>query len=182
VSLTIGLGIYVMNYTLLATASVILSGLLYYIYATKSASLNFRAIVYSVFAINLLYLFLTSMTALAFTQYGVAHNAAKLFGKRSAMPIYVYQMPEVARELALYSKAPCREIDSAEYLVQIKGSYHLLVRHDQAKQLHLEPPRFRRIAGMDLVVHKTGTFNKLLQLARGTWPLETIDFMQSAPR
>ena len=98
------------------------------------------------------------------------------------MPIYVYQMPEVARELALYSSAPCYAVDNAVYLSQIKGTYHLLVRHDQTEQLHLEPPRFSRIAEMDLVVHKTGTFNKLLRLAGGTWPLETIDFLQSVPR
>lgn len=180
--LVTAMGIYVMNYTLLATIAVFSIGLLYYCYATRAEPLNFRAIVYSVLAINLLYIFLTLLTALTFTQYGVAYNAAKLFGKRSGVPIYVYQMPEVARELALYSKAPCYAISSAEYLQQIKGGYHLLVRHDQSLQLHLESPRFSQIAGMKLVVHKTGTFNKLLQLARGSWPLETIDFLQSAPR
>jgi 4-amino-4-deoxy-L-arabinose transferase-like glycosyltransferase len=182
VMLTIALGIYVMNFTLLATVAAILTALLVYFYRTRAASFNFRAIIYSVFAINLLYLFLTFMTALTFTQYSVAHNAAKLFGKRSTMPIYVYQMPEVARELALYSKTPCSAIGSAEYLLQIKGRYHLLVRQEQAKQLHLDPPRFRQLAEKELVVHKTGTFNKLLQLARGTWPLETVDFLQSVPR
>jgi hypothetical protein len=54
----------------------------------------------------------------------------------------------------------------------------LLVRNDQAQQLHLESGRVTQLAKMNLVVHKTGTFNKLLQLARGTWPLETIDFLQ----
>jgi hypothetical protein len=33
---------------------------------------------------------------------------------------------------------------------------------------------------MQLVVHKTGTFNKLLQLAKGTGPLESIDLLQSS--
>jgi len=111
--------------------------------------------------------------------YSVAHNAAKIFGRQSGMPIYVYQMPEVARELALYSEAPCYAIGTAESLMQIKGNYHLLVRHDQAKLLHLESARFSELASMDLVVHKTGTFNKLLQLAKGTWPLEAMDFLQS---
>jgi len=180
--LTIALGIYVMNFTLLATIAVFSAGLVYYCRATRAESLNFRSIVCSVYTIDLLYLFLTLMTALTFTQYGVAHNAAKIFGERSAVPIYIYQMPEVARELALYSEAPCHEVDSAEYLSQIKGNYRLLVRQEQAKQLNLVPLRFRLMAEKDLVVHKTGTFNKLLQLARGTWPLETIDFLQSGPR
>jgi 4-amino-4-deoxy-L-arabinose transferase-like glycosyltransferase len=180
VLLTLVLGIYVMNFTLLAAMAVFLIGLLYYFYATRAEPPNFRAIIYSVLAINLFYIFVSLLTALAFTQYSVAHNAAKLFGKRSSIPIYIYQMPEVARELALYSEAPCHAISSSEYLLQIKGSYHLLVRHDQAKQLHLDSPRFSQLAEMELVVHKTGTFDKLLQLAKGTWPLETIDFLQSS--
>jgi hypothetical protein len=119
------------------------------------------------------------MTALTFTQYGVAHNAANIFGKQPGIPIYVYQMPEVAKELALYSKAPCYSIDSVESLIPNKGSYYLLVRHDQAQQLHFESPRFSQLANMELVVHKTGTFNKLLKLAKGAGPLEAIDFLQA---
>ena len=89
-------------------------------------------------------------------------------------------MPEVARELALYSEAPCYEIDTAESLVQNKGNYYLLVKHEQALQLNLESVRYTQFANMELVVHKTGTFNKLLQLAKGTWPLESIDFLRSS--
>jgi 4-amino-4-deoxy-L-arabinose transferase-like glycosyltransferase len=178
--LTLALGIYVMNFTLLATTAVFLIGLLYYCYATRAESPNFRAIIYSVLAINLLYIFLTLLTALTFTQYSVAHNAAKLFGKQPGISIYVYQMPEVARELALYSESPCHAIDTAESLAQVKGSYHLLVRHDQALQLHFGSAQLNQLANMQLVVHKTGTFNKLLQLAKGTWPLESIDLLQSS--
>jgi 4-amino-4-deoxy-L-arabinose transferase-like glycosyltransferase len=178
--LTLVLSIYVENSALLATIAVFLSGLLYYCYATRAEPLNFRAIIYSVLAINVLYIFLTLLTALTFTQYGVAHNAAKLFGKQPDIPIYVYQMPEVARELGLYSKSPCYAIDTAEALAQVKGSYHLLVRHDQAPQLHSGSARFNQLANLQLVVHKTGTFNRLLQLAKGTGPLESIDFLQSS--
>ena len=178
--LVLALGIYVMNYTLLATVAALLIGLIYYGYATRTESRNFRAIIYSVLSIDMLYIFLTLLTALTFTQYSVAHNAAKLFGKQPGIPVYVYQMPEVARELALYSKAPCHEISTVESLMQIKGKYNLLVRHDRASQLRQGSARFDQLAEMELVVHKTGTFNKLLQLAKGTWPLETIDFLQSS--
>jgi hypothetical protein len=178
--LAIGLSIYVMNFTLLATISVSCIGLLYYFYTTRAESLNFRATLYSVLAIDIVYLFLTLLTALAFTQYSVAHNAVKLLGKQSDTPIYVYQMPEVARELALYSTAPCYEIDTAESLNQPKGKFYLLVKHDQVQQLHLQSAQFVQLASMELVVHKTGTFNKLLKLAQGTGPLETIDFLQYA--
>ncbi len=176
--LAIGLSIYVMNFTLLATISVGCIGLLYYLYTTRTESLNLRVTIYSVLAIDLLYLFLTLLTALAFTQYSVPHNAIKIFGKQSGIPIYVYQMPEVERELALYSEAPCYEIDTAEPLP--KGIFYLIVKHDQAQQLHLKPAQVMQLANMELVIHKTGTFNKLLKLAKGTGPLETIDFMRYA--
>jgi energy-coupling factor transporter transmembrane protein EcfT len=178
--ITIALSIYVMNFTLLAIISVALIGLLYYLFITRAASINFRTVICSVFSINLLYIFLTLLTAFAFTQYGVAYNAAKLFGAQPGMPIYVYQMPEVARELALYTRAPCYAIDTVEPIKQYKGNYNLLVRHDQAQQLHFESARFSQLGNMKLVVHKTGTFNKLLKLAKGTGPLEDIDFLQSA--
>jgi 4-amino-4-deoxy-L-arabinose transferase-like glycosyltransferase len=180
VLVTIALSLYVMNHALLAAIAAILAALSYYFYRTWGISWNFRAVIYSALTINLVYAFLTLLTALAFMQYSVAYNAAQLFGKQSAVPIYVYQMPEVARELALYSKAPCYQVDSAESLGQIHGNYYLLVRHDQRQQMHLEPSRFDRMASMELVVHKTGTFNKLLQLAKGTRPLDAIDFLRSS--
>jgi hypothetical protein len=179
VLIAIALSIYVMNFTLLATIAVILIGLFYYLFLTSTASKNFRTIIYSVLAINILYIFLTLLTALTFTQYSLAHNAAKLFDKQSDMPIYVYQMPEVARELGLYSESPCYGIDTIESLIQAKGDYYLIVRQAQARQLHLESPKYIQLANMKLVVHKSGTFNKLLQLAKGSGPLETIDFLQS---
>ena len=178
--LTIALSIYVMNFTLLAAIVLILIALLHYIRKTRAASIDFRTIIYSALSINLTYIFLTLMTALTFTQYSVAHNAVTIFGKQSSIPIYVYQMPEVARELALYSKGPCHAINTIDSLMQVKGKYYLLVRHDQAQLLHLESSKFSQLANKALVVHKTGPFNKLLQLARGQGQLETIDFLQSS--
>ncbi|MDE2310462.1 MAG: glycosyltransferase family 39 protein [Betaproteobacteria bacterium] len=182
VLIAIALSIYVNNFILLATVAIFLVGSSYYFYATRAASLKLRTIIYSVLAIDLLYIFLALLTTLAFTQYSVAHNAAKLLGRQSGMPVYIYQMPGVARELALYSKAPCYAIDTVESLTQPKGNFYLLVKHDQAQQLHLDPAQFMQFASMELVVHKTGTFKRLLRLAKGNWPLETIDFLQySAP-
>lgn len=176
--LAVGLSIYVMNFTLLATIAVIFMGSLYYGYSTIAEPRNFRAIIYSVLAIDILYIFMSLLTFLAFTQYSIAYNAVKLLGKQSGMPVYVYQMPEVARELALYSKAPCYEVASAESLTQAKGNFSILVKHDQLQQLHMESMHLRLLSEMQLVVHKTGTFNKLLQLAKGNGSLENIDFLQ----
>jgi hypothetical protein len=87
-------------------------------------------------------------------------------------------MPEVARELALYTNAPCYEVEDTAPLITGEGNYYLLVRDDQIQQLHFRPAQLRNLAALQLAVHKTGTFYKLLQLAKGAGPLETIDFMQ----
>jgi 4-amino-4-deoxy-L-arabinose transferase-like glycosyltransferase len=179
--IAVSLSIYVMKPALLIVIAVFLIVMPYYFYTTRSTSRNFKTAIYSALTINLVYLFLTLLTVLTFMQYSVAYNAASLFGRQPSIPIYVYQMPEVKRELALYSKAPCHEVDDAESLMQVEGKYYLVARHDQMQQLHLDPSRLSSIANMDLVVHKTGTFNKLLQLARGTRPLESVDFLESSP-
>ena len=176
--LVIALSIYVNNSTLLGAVCLICIGLLCFFYATRAESFNYRAIIYSVLLTDMAYIFLTSLTALTFTQYGAAYNAARLFGERTGVPIYVYQMPEVARELALYTTAPCYELETTEPLVRLKGNYYLVVRHSQAQELHFETAQFRHLAAMRLAVHKTGTFDRLLKFARGTGPLQTIDFLQ----
>ena len=176
--LAIALSIYVMNSILLTTICLGMLGLLFYVYRSKGESYNFRSTLYSVLAIDLLYLFLSLLTALAFTQYSIPHNAVKLLGKHSDLPIYVYQMPEVARELALYTDAPCHEVETTESLNAIKGNFNLITRHEQEKPVPLQATSVKQIAQMNLVVHKTGTFNKLLKLAQGTGPLERIDFLQ----
>ena len=176
--LAIALSVYVMNWILLTTVGVLCIGLLGYFNTTRAESFNFRSLIYSVLAIDLLYVFLTLLPFLAFMQYSVPHNAIKILGEQSVTPIYVYQMPEVARELALYSKAPCNEIETAETLIQTKGNFYLLIKHDQAQQKLFELSKFRQLANLNLVVHKTGTFNKLLQLAKGTRELESIDFLE----
>ena len=177
--LVIGLSIYVENPILLATTSLICIGLLCFFYATRAESLHYRAIIYSVLVTDMAYIFLTSLTALTFTQYGAAYNAARLFGERSGVPIYVYQMPEVARELALYTTAPCYELENTGSLARLEGNYYLVVRHSQTQELHLEAAQLRYLAAMKLAVHKTGTFDRLLKFAKGTGPLQTIDFIQS---
>jgi hypothetical protein len=157
---------------------VILAGLIFYIFRTRAASYDFRAVMYSVFAINLVYTFLTLLSALTFMQYSLAYNAAELTGKQSGIPVYVYKMPEAARELALYSKAPCHAIDTFNPESRPKQKSYLVIRHDQLEQLRLGAAQYLPVANMNLVVHKTGTFNKLLQLAKGIWPLENIDIIE----
>jgi 4-amino-4-deoxy-L-arabinose transferase-like glycosyltransferase len=177
-SLVIGLSLYVRNTALLATVAAMGIGLCCYVYATRAAVRKVRLIHYSVLVINMLYVFSILMTSVAFTRFSLASQAAQIVGAQSATPIYVYQMPEVARELSLYTKAPTFELDAAESVAGIRGRYYLIVRDEQARQVQFAPAKFTQVARMNLVVHKTGTLNKLLRLARGTWPLESVDFLQ----
>jgi 4-amino-4-deoxy-L-arabinose transferase-like glycosyltransferase len=177
-SLVIGLSLYVMNTALLATVAAMGIGLCCYVYVTRAAARKLRLICCSVLVINMVYLFSILMTSAAFTRFSLASQAAQLFGAQSATPIYVYQMPEVARELALYSKAPTHELDAVDSVARIPGSYYLIIRDEQARQLPFAPAKFAQVARMNLVIHKTGTLNKLLRLARGTWPLESVDFLE----
>jgi 4-amino-4-deoxy-L-arabinose transferase-like glycosyltransferase len=174
----IALSVYLNNSTLLGMVSLICIGLVYFLYATRAETFNYRAIIYSVLVANMAYIFLASLTALTFTRYGVAPNAVRLFGARSGVPIYVYKMPEVAKELALYTTAPCHELENAESLTPLKGNYDLVVRHSQAQELDVAGPQMKHLTAMKLAVHKTGTFDRFLKLAKGTGPLETIDFVE----
>ena len=179
--LTVALAIYVGNAVILAMVAAIVSGVLIYAYQTRMASLNFRTVMNSALAINLLYGFLVILTASAFTAYSLPYNAAKLTGREPSIPIYVFQMPEAARELALYSGGAAQSINEFDPAKQPGTAFYLLIRHDQAEPLHLPGARFKQVAQLNVVVHKTGTFNKLLQLAKGTWPLETVDLLEYLP-
>lgn len=180
--LVIGLCLFVNNATLTAATALALAGLLGCAYATRTQPLGVRAVLCSVLTIDLVYGFVALLTALAFMENSIPYNAARLLDRQSAAPVYVYRMPEAARELGLYIRTPCRETDALADVTSAGKPAWLIVRHEEAQQLGLDPSQFRPVTGMQLVVHKTGTFNKLLRLAKGTWPLETIDFLQYAPR
>lgn len=176
--LATGLGIYAGNVVILAVMGLILAGLAVCFYKTKGMAFNFRTIVFSVFAVNLVYAFLVLLTALSFMQYSLPYNAAKLIGAQSDTSIYVYQMPEAEHELALYSKAPCLPMETFSRETRPREQFYLLIRHEQAEQLRLASTEYKQVASLNVVVHKTGTFNKLLQLARGERPLEQVDILE----
>jgi 4-amino-4-deoxy-L-arabinose transferase-like glycosyltransferase len=184
------LAIYIHSAPLLALTAAFLVALAFAAYRTRGAPLNFRAIVYSVLTVNLVYAFLALMTAQAFLQYSLPYNAARILGSSAAragapaeIPVYVYQMPEAEKELALYSKAPCYQTSGIDPAHPPAAHYYLVIRHEQAIGLPLPAGQFRQTATLDVVVHKTGPFNKLLQLAKGERPLERIDILEvGAPR
>lgn len=174
----LGLSLYVHSTPLLALAAVFAAALAFAAFSMRGAPVNFRAVVYSVLTVNLVYAFLVLMTALAFTQYSLPYKVVKTLGNQAETPIYVYQMPEAEKELALYSRAPCYRTSSVDAAHPPAERYYLVIRHEQAADLRLPPGQFRQAATLDVVVHKTGPFTQLLKLARGERPLERIDVLE----
>jgi hypothetical protein len=84
-------------------------------------------------------------------------------------------MDIVARELGLYNAAPCYAVDDLTQLPKTEGSFYLLIRAAQLKELSR---RFEQVGQGQWVVHKTGTFPRFLRLAKGTEPLEDIRIVQ----
>ncbi len=86
-------------------------------------------------------------------------------------------MDIVARELGLYDRSPCYAVDDAAQLPKT-GRYFLLVRAEQLVQLSARLGHVEQVGQGQWVVHKTGTFPRLLRLAKGTEPLEDIRIVQ----
>ena len=154
------------------------AGLLAHALAGSKRGRVFSVLVYPVVGINMLYGFLVAMTALTFTSYGVAHNVDVLLADQPGMPVYVYRMPMVARELSLYSRAAIHDADEAAQLPAPGNRYFLVARSGQLAQLDARLGRVSAIGEGHWAVHKTGTFPRLLRLAKGREPLEAIRIVQ----
>ena len=174
-----GLSVYVAKPVLMVPVLVMSGGLLAYALVKRKQMRARAVLVYPVIGINILYGFLVAMTALTFTSYGVAHNVNALLPDKSGLPIYVYRMPMVARELSLYSRAACHEADDAAQLPAAGSRYFLVARAEQYAQLKAQLGQVEEINEGHWVVHKTGTFPRLLRLAKGEEPLETISIVQA---
>ena len=178
VVLAIGLSVYVDNHIVLAVVLAMSGVLLVYGYTMRKQMRASVVLIYPVFGINMLYAFLVTMTALTFTSYSVARNASAQLADKPGAPIYVYQMDIVARELGLYSQSPCYAVDDPAQLPATGSRYSLVIRADQLAQLKEKLGVVEQVAQGRWVVHKTGTFPRLLRLAKGTEPLEDISIVQ----
>ncbi len=177
-ALAAGLSVYVGKFVLIIPVMAISVGLLVHALLNRKRVRVQPVLVYPVIAISALYAFLVAMTALTFTSYGVAHNVNAYLKDKSALPIYVYQMPMVARELTLYSLSACHAVDAAAELPVPGSDYFLVARADQLAQLKTRLGQVAEITGGHWAVHKTGTFPRLLRLAKGLEALETISIVQ----
>ena len=178
-ALAAGLSVYVGKAVLIVPVLAVSGVLLAYALVKRKQARVFPVLVYPVIGINLLYAFLVGMTALTFTSYSVAHNVNAQLADRSGVPIYVYRMPMVARELSLYSRAAIHDADDAAQLPAAGSRYFLVARTEQLAQMDARLGRVDEISVGHWAVHKTGTFPRLLRLAKGREPLETISIVQA---
>jgi hypothetical protein len=177
-ALAAGLSVYVGKAVLIVPVLAVSGGLLAYALVKRRQARVFPVLVYPVVGINMLYAFLVTMTALTFTSYSVAHNVNAQLADQSGVPIYVYRMPMVARELSLYSRSAIHDEDDAARLPVAGSRYFLVARTGQYAQLKAQLGRVDEIAEGRWAVHKTGTFPRLLRLAKGLEPLEAISIVQ----
>jgi 4-amino-4-deoxy-L-arabinose transferase-like glycosyltransferase len=177
-ALAAGLSVYVGKAVLIVPVLAVSGGLLAYALVKRRQARVFPVLVYPVVCINMLYAFLVTMTALTFTSYSVAHNVNAQLADQSGVPIYVYRMPMVARELSLYSRSAIHDEDDAARLPVAGSRYFLVARTGQYAQLKAQLGRVDEIAEGRWAVHKTGTFPRLLRLAKGLEPLEAISIVQ----
>ena len=174
-ALALGLSVHVGNALVLAIAAVIVLGMLAYTVINRRQMRMGVLLVFPLFGILALYTFLVLTTALTFIRVGVAHNVDRQLASHPALPVYVYQMDIVARELGLYRSAPAYEVDNMAQL-PAQGSYFLLIEAGQMGAVG--PLRAEQVGQGNWAVHKTGTFPRWLRLAKGAEPLQDIRILQ----
>lgn len=177
-----GLALYVGKMALIAVVAAMLVAAVIYalVYRTRWRANMLLAL--PVFAVSMLYVFLTQLATTAYLSASIPYNVNKLLADESSAPVYVLQMDViVSRELALYNTSPCFAVSEVANLPRTGESYYLLVRAAQLDALGASPGKVEQIAQGDWVVHKTGTLPRLLKLARGEGLLEDIRLMRVTP-
>ncbi len=172
-ALAIGLSVHVGHALVLSLVGIMLVAMLAYASVQHQQMRANVLLVFPLFGILALYGFLVLTSALTFMSYSVAYNANKQLAGEKTLPIYSYNMGIVSRELAVYNAAPVFPAVSPQQL-PASGKYHLLISDKDLQAVASGLGRFEQVGQGDWVVHKTGTFPRLLRLAKGEEPLEDI--------
>ena len=177
-----GLALYVGKTFLIATVVAMLLAATFYAYVYRARMRSNVLVVLPVFAVSMLYVFLTLMATTTYLTSSIPYNANKLLADKPSAPIYVLQMDViVSRELALYNTSPCYVAGEVANLPTQGGAYYLLVRAAQLDSIGANLGNVEQIAQGDWVVHKTGTLPRLLKLAKGDELLEDIRIVRVTP-
>jgi len=182
VLMVVGLALYVGKMSLTAVVVAMLVATSVYAFVYRVRLRTNMLLVLPVFAVSMLYVFLTQMATVTYLSASIPYNVNKLLADKPSAPIYVLQMDViVSRELALYNTSPCSAVGEVASLPSKGESYYLLIRAAQLDQLGANLGKVEQVAQGDWVVHKTGTLPRLLKLARGEDLLEDIRLVRVTP-
>ncbi|MEQ1914256.1 MAG: hypothetical protein HOP24_02125 [Sideroxydans sp.] len=182
VLMVVGLALYVGKMSLSAVVVAMLVVAAIYAFVYRARMRTNMLMVLPVFAVSMLYVFLTLMATATYLSASIPYNANKVLSKEQSAPIYVLQMDViVSRELALYNTSPCYAVSELANLPTKGDAYYLLIRGAELDSLVANLGRVEQIAQGDWVVHKTGTLPRLLNLAKGDELLEDIRLVRVTP-
>jgi len=182
VLMVVGLALYVGKMSLIAVVVVMLLAAAIYAFVYRVRMRSNMLLVLPVFAVSMLYVFLTQMATTSYLSASIPYNVNKLLADEPRAPVYVLQMDViVSRELALYNASPCYAVGEVANLPSKGSSYYLLVRANQLDELGMNLGKVEQVAQGDWVVHKTGTLPRMLKLAKGDELLEDIRLMRVTP-
>jgi 4-amino-4-deoxy-L-arabinose transferase-like glycosyltransferase len=172
-ALAAGLSVHVGHAAVLSLVAAMMLAMLGYVVWQRQQMRANVLLVLPLFGMLPLYGFLVLTSSLTFMSYSVAYNANKQLAAKPVAPIYSYNMGIVSRELAVYNSAQVFPAVSADQL-PTSGDYHLLISEKDLETVASKLGRYEQIGQGDWVVHKTGTFPRLLRLAKGEEPLQDI--------
>lgn len=177
-----GLALYVGTMSLTAVVVAMLVATAIYAFIYRARMRSNMLLVLPVFAVSMLYVFLTQMATVTYLSASIPYNVNKLLADKQSAPIYVLQMDViVSRELALYNTSPCYAVAEVASLPSKGEGYYLLVRAAQLDELGADLGKVEQVAQGDWVVHKTGTLPRMLKLAKGDELLEDIRLVHVSP-
>jgi 4-amino-4-deoxy-L-arabinose transferase-like glycosyltransferase len=177
-----GLALYVGKMPLISVVVAMLVATSIYAFVCRARLRTNMLLVLPVFAVSMLYVFLTQLATTTYLSVSIPYNVNKLLANEPSAPVYVLQMDViVSRELALYNTSPCFAVGEVASLPSKGESYYLLVRAAQMDSLGGNLGKVEQIAQGNWVVHKTGTLPRMLKLAKGDELLEDIRIVRVTP-
>jgi hypothetical protein len=177
-ALSIALSLYIANGIVTSVIITLSALMLFYGYINRRQRTTNALLVFPVAGIVIIYTFIVLTSALTFMSISVAYNANKLLANKPPAPIYVYQLNQVPHELGLYNKSYCYPIDNPGQLPRGGGKYYLLIQQAQLASLRAQLGTVTVVSEGHWAINKTGTFNRLLSLAKGTEPLPLISILE----
>ena len=141
-------------------------------------SRSFTVLLLPVFAVNVLFVFVTVATLAVYLQYSVAYNVKPWLAPYAGRALYVYQMDSiVAQELGIYRGLPSATAEQPADLPAAGSGALVLVRERQLPEVQGQLGPYRVIAAGNWVDHKTGTLVRQLGLAKGLIPAERMELL-----